>query len=78
MKSCVASNEQLVTDVSGERFPPTFKDQDVQENYFGHKFFLYIWSLKMGPIQSRNNGNKILNDTGQHPRGTKISVRTYC
>jgi len=72
MKSCAGSNGQLVTDVSGKRFGPTFKDQDVQENYFGHKLFLYISSLKMGQIQS------LLTDTAQHPRGTKISVHTYC
>ena len=48
MQSCAASNGQFVTDVSGKRFGPTFKDQNVQENYFGHKFFLHIMILEDG------------------------------
>jgi len=47
-QSCAASNKQFVTDVSGKRFGPTFKDEDVQENYFGHKFFLYVMILEGG------------------------------
>jgi hypothetical protein len=46
MQSCAALNGQFVSDFSGKRIGPTFKDQGVQENYFGQTFFLYILILE--------------------------------